>query len=410
MKLFFRHIFIALLLPIIIGSSMQIIAQKQIVAKLEQLNEIDICSKDPMKRQALFGINIGNIERSDSLFGFNFEVSFDTSKLQFNRGIYINTLSEAFNDGTRDVTTGFEPGTIRGYGVHLNFSLPPVSGNKPLIAFLFDYLGNLPETTNLKINYLEFTKEFKKEIAAYEPYVLEVDYIDRPERYTEFSFEKDSLIFDKENDWLATIKLMLKAGKETKISNISFDAVIDDRENFVIIDVNSNPNYAQLLENVSIDNGLRIKLQLTEPITTAELIELKIASVTQDSTEGSIQLQNIEFNPGHCVTRLQNRDIIMLSQKDTTEDTTSTNIEYCATDLNISSSYYPRSDEFIIESNEKIFFASFFDLRGLLLKRIDYNEGKNVIRINASDLSKGIYIIKLIFESGRIKSLMNIKY
>lgn len=393
---------------------MQIFAQNQVNARLELLQGVDICSNDPSKRQALFGINIGNVEKRDSLFGFNFEIGYDNTKLQFNRPIYFNTLSEAFDDMTRDVTVGFEPGTIRGYAVHLNFSLPPVWGNKPLIALLFDYLGNTPDTTTLHINYLEFTKEFKKQIVNYEPCLLKVEFIDKPQRFAELYFDKDSLLFDDEELEILSVKLNLKSGKETKIRNINFDLSLDNSKDFSIKEIKSNTDNVSSFELESIDSGIRVKTVLTESFTNGELVEIIINNSSKENSEGRLLISGIEFNPDHCVTRLSNNDlriVTAISKSNDTTDTTTTAVFYQSIDdSNINSLYDSINDEFIIESQMRINFASFYDLRGLLLKRVEFKDLDTIKRIKVNDLPKGVYIIVLELEKFGIKSLVNIKY
>ncbi len=405
---------LALLLPLLIGGSMQIFAKKDIIARLELLQGVDICSNDFSKKQALFGINIGNVEKNDSLFGFNFEVSYDNTKLQFNRPIYFNTLSEAFDELTRDVTVGFEPGTIRGYAVHLNFSLPPVWGNKPLIALLFDYLGNSPDTTSLFINYIEFTKEFKNNIVSYEPCQLKIEFIDKPQRYAEFYFDTDSLIFDNEENNLSSIKIYLKTGSETKIRNLQFDLLLDNPQNYTITKILHNPENIISFEQESADLSIRLKTILSESFSNGEIVEIFIKNNSEIKSEGSLSVNNIEFNPDHCVTRLISSELKIITSIDSTKDTIDTNTtaiysEYLS-DSNINSFYDRINDEFIIESEQDINFASFYDLRGLLLKRVDLRVMTGTNRIKAADLPKGVYFVVVKFKNKETKSLINIKY
>ena len=405
---------LALLLPLLIGGSMQIFAKKDIIARLELLQGVDICSNDFSKKQALFGINIGNVEKNDSLFGFNFEVSYDNTKLQFNRPIYFNTLSEAFDELTRDVTVGFEPGTIRGYAVHLNFSLPPVWGNKPLIALLFDYLGNSPDTTSLFINYIEFTKEFKNNIVSYEPCQLKIEFIDKPQRYAEFYFDTDSLIFDNEENNLSSIKIYLKTGSETKIRNLQFDLLLDNPQNYTITKILHNPENIISFEQESADLSIRLKTILSESFSNGEIVEIFIKNNSEIKSEGSLSVNNIEFNPDHCVTRLISSELKIITSIDSTKDTIDTNTtaiysEYLS-DSNINSFYDRINDEFIIESEQDINFASFYDLRGLLLKRVDLRVMTGTNRIKATDLPKGVYFVVVKFKNKETKSLINIKY
>jgi hypothetical protein len=355
----------------------------------------------------LFTIDIGAIKREDSLFGFNFEVSYDETKLRFDRGIFLNTLSEAFDDLTRDVTLGFEPGTIRGYGVHLNIALPPVFGDKPLVAFLCEFLPDTPDTTSLYINYLEFTEEFKKDVVGYEPIFLQVEYLDKPDRFFNLSFDTTELIFDETD----TDKIMLQvsAGAPTRIYDLSMDIVTDD-DGFAIEEISAKSDNIIINEVINIQRGVKISASFLNKISEENFLDVTVKDTRIEKRSSALKIENIELNANSCVTRIGKDEVILTSVRDSIEDTVSV-AYYYGDDSSIKAWYDAVSDGFIIESKKSLInFASFFDFRGLLVKRIESFLPEERIMINANDISEGIYMIQVFFENGETKNLISIKY
>ena len=71
-------------------------AEDTVRAKVNSYQIVDPCG-DKID-QVLIALDLGKIVKTDSLFGCDFQLSYDTSRLKMHSGLYINTLSEFFED------------------------------------------------------------------------------------------------------------------------------------------------------------------------------------------------------------------------------------------------------------------------------------------------------------------------
>jgi len=128
--------------------------------------QIDVCG-DASSKQVVAVIGLGIVKTKDSLFGCNFQLTYNHDKIKFSSALYLNTLSEFFEFQQVGFT---EDGKI--IGAVTTFGNIPVAGDLPLIAFLGKYLDNCPDTSLITIDYLEFTDEYKKVISKYIPGII----------------------------------------------------------------------------------------------------------------------------------------------------------------------------------------------------------------------------------------------
>lgn len=370
----------------LIGSSLYCYSQDSIDITIGQAREIDICSNDPLRRMALFMINLGQINSQDSLFGYDFEIQLNPDKFKFENGIYIGTLSEAFNSETRDTRAGDIPGTVRGYGVHLYPTTPPVTGNKPLVGVLCQYKLNYPDTTLVRINYIEFTSEFKKIVRTLKDTVIYVNYLDKPNRFLSAKLIGEELYINNDN---ATLELAFNAGKETKVSKINFD-LTTEKSNFIIENVKGLSPDVSNLSTAPIENGLNIDFDISNLDLDKKLIGIELQRTDKTDSVCTVRLSNISTNINSCVGRYE-ADSFSYTVRDTIADTVS--VKELESNSKLSASI--KNDELILES-EKILLmdASFFDLTGLLLKHIDIKGSKRFIG-TVSDLPTGVYLLAI---------------
>ncbi len=129
--------------------------------------KVDVCGNEKAK-QFILVMSIGNVQRSDSLFGYNYEITFDNNKVKITDALYFNTLSEFMDAKSASINNSL--GKINGYAI--TFGTEPIYGNKPLAAFNGVWISECPDTAFFKINYIEFTDEFKVGIDTLKPAVL----------------------------------------------------------------------------------------------------------------------------------------------------------------------------------------------------------------------------------------------
>lgn len=136
-------------------------------ARIVVNKQINLCKSDD--KRFIFSVNIGEIKTTDSLFGFDIEIAYDKNKVKILSALTGNTLSEAFEE--RSFSYGYEENKIKGYAITMKFNIIPPSGNKDLIAFYAEWVGETEceDSAKISITRLEFTDEFKKQINNYIP-------------------------------------------------------------------------------------------------------------------------------------------------------------------------------------------------------------------------------------------------
>lgn len=290
-------------------------------AELSQIRTVDVCSSNINNRKCLFTINLGPIYKSDSLFGYDFQVSYDRSKLRFDRGIFTNTLSEQFDETTRAVTIGFDSATVRGYAVSLDIFAPPVSGDKPLVAFLFDYLGDCPDTTTVKFDFIEFTDEFKGNIKEYKDALVTGELIDKNTRHLSAEFDRDTLFF--ENTKQDELILKFNYGIETKIKSAEFE-LLTTNGNVRIRDVQPLTDKIEITEKIAVEYGYNlIKMNIKDSISGMGSMKVLIYEVTTEADTSKIFIGNLHPNDCSCVTDIKEDAVLLKSEKDSSSSAVS---------------------------------------------------------------------------------------
>jgi len=145
--------------PTFIVGTLNTFAKVLVDISLKSHFNVSYCQSSKPKTEVLVTIGLGDINRNDSLYGFNFAIKYDRSKLYFNSKITVNTLTEFAEYA--DVSFGLEPGKL--FGAALNNT--PMTGDKELIGFYGEYIGQLCDDSALvEIEYIEFTDEFQKNV------------------------------------------------------------------------------------------------------------------------------------------------------------------------------------------------------------------------------------------------------
>ncbi|MCX7879894.1 MAG: T9SS type A sorting domain-containing protein [Ignavibacteria bacterium] len=150
--------------------------------------KIDVCGNENEKRFILV-MGVGRVRQSDSLFGFNYEIQFDTSKVKITDVLYIGTLSEFFDN--KSATINSKEGKINGYAI--SFGMIPISGDRPLVAFNGLWKTLCPDTAHFKINYIEFTDEFKVIIDSLIPTLLIGEVLPKEQRVLLVNVSDDTI-------------------------------------------------------------------------------------------------------------------------------------------------------------------------------------------------------------------------
>lgn len=382
------------LLLILLISSLSAQNNEKITPTLTGVNKIDICgSKSEQEFTVL--LTIGEIKRSDSLFGYNFEIKYDPTKIKFKFISTIGTLSEFFE--IKQFTILEKDSAIRGTAGHLNPFLSPVQGNLPLLALLGEWVGKCNDTTELKLSYIEFTDEFKKGLNEPQNLKIWAEVADKPDRKLVAKFIQNELLFNDNNDKIAKMFLSSNGNKVNWIKiNLHTNNTL-----FQIEDIYSNKN-----ENISwiyLNDSTNVLINLLPRENNVEdtlFIRVK-NNCAIGYNEGNITISQISINECDCIKNYEYNQLTMIS--DIPDTTTGINLK---DDLVID--YQKNCECFIIRNdNANKMKINIYDIYGRsMYKNLFYDE---FIRIDARNFPNAVYFFEIISQDKRmIKNL--IKY
>ncbi|MCX7909249.1 MAG: T9SS type A sorting domain-containing protein [Ignavibacteria bacterium] len=181
--------------------------------------KIDVCGNENQRRFILV-MSIGNVLRSDSLFGFNFQISYSKDKVKITDALYINTLAEFFD--TKAVSINSKEGKITGYAILMG--MHPVYGNRPLIAFNGLWISECPDTAIFSVDFIEFTDEFKINIDSLKPTMLYGEVLYSKDKVFELKANKDTI---SSKDSSVFFDINVKVPKNSRLNEFRINVISD---------------------------------------------------------------------------------------------------------------------------------------------------------------------------------------
>ncbi|MGQ9819652.1 MAG: hypothetical protein ACUVQ1_06990 [Candidatus Kapaibacteriales bacterium] len=267
--------------------------------------KIDVCGSENQKTFVL-AVDLGQIYFADSLFGFNYELVYDTGNVEFVNVLYLNTLAEMFE--LKAFSNNARLGKVNGYA--MTASLLPVAGNKPLLAFAFKWKNKCSDSALFQISYIEFTDEFKVKITDYVPTVIYGEVAQQEDRRLLCSFENKFLLTNQDT---VETNLMLRipnnSGANDLILNIISEGVTID----TVYSVTGNIIPVELTK---YDYGYKIHLENINDNGQNALFGFRLALDTNKNDF------IIKINPEldlycKCITKIENDSLKIRYQKDT---------------------------------------------------------------------------------------------
>lgn len=281
-------------------------------AKIVVKKSINLCKED--NTRFTFGVNIGEVKTTDSLFGFDIEIKYDPTKVKIINALSGNTLSEIFKE--QSFSYGYEENKVKGYATTMEVNIVPPSGNKDLIAFFAEWIGSssCADSSLIEITRLEFTDEFQKKISSFEP--AKVYTYNKPEAKDNIevtSVQKEVNLKSGETQF--TLKYTIN---RPKVSNESSYIINFDDSNIVsLINITNldNNSKAKLLKPNSFEvnfqnNNLTTDLQLTFDYILKDTIK-----------NYKYGIASIEYSECSCVSGYSDEKIII------TKDSIFTSVE-----------------------------------------------------------------------------------
>ncbi len=343
-------------------------------------------------------MDIGEITKADSLFGFDFGLKFDSSKVKLTSLITQNTLSEFFD--TKGSSVYSEDSLFSGHAGNINVALPPSSGKLPLVAILGEWKTDCPDSTQIWIEYIDFTEEFQKHVLVGDALTIASKVKDKADRKIGLSFEKDSMsLINKDSD---ECLLRINTIDKARLTNFKIDLI--NGVNYIIdcTAENDNANGFDIAASEQFGDTLRLKINSVLDKNYGE-IKLKFAKKMQDTANYAIKAIAYDVNECACITRFESDTILVLSNKK--PDDTSSIIEEDYAKF----AYENSTKNMILESEYGINNISLYNVNGI--ETIKYYENlRKAAILSLAEIPNGVYAMRAELGSGKIIKKILIKY
>ena len=290
--------FLSILLLILCNVSY---GEEGIKPKLNLVRNFDPCDID---KRITFNITIDNINKEDSLYGFNLGLKYDTTKVQYVNTLTGNSIMSKFthkfisNDGIKQIVD--VDGGILG--------MNPLSGDTNLVAFEFNYIADDFSSASFSIVYLNMLEGYTKSIDLSESNIeFSPKVKDLENRKVELNSSLDDIKID------STLKnifyLNNKIYTDNRMDNFDFKLTYDKK--LISLSLVQNENYT--LEKVD-DNLLYdvYKVSSDNFITRNEFIEIEIFQNNEIKEElnSNIEVEIVDWDISSCITRKNDSFVI----------------------------------------------------------------------------------------------------
>ncbi len=382
-KLFLvSNLIIAFLWLMLICISQKAKAEDTVRAKVNSYQIVDPCG-DKID-QVLIALDLGKIVKTDSLFGCDFQLSYDTSRLKMHSGLYINTLSEFFED--KNVSFS-KSGKITGYVAVASYFSPPVYGTKPLMAFQGNYLTSCKDSIEIKIEYLEFTDEFKRPVIYQSGYVVAEPNV-KNDLHIKVYPKVDTSRFNMDTSEIE-IYLLCEHKPDSALSRLEFDLKLQKSEKYIIKSVELLSLDVLDAEDLYFTNDSIIaRLNVKGKVDKIPLIKFRIAEINRDTSLTSFEINVTKVDECACVTK-KITGIGYLKTEEEKQDTTEVVNQFLSQIQQMS--YNKLTDEFLISAEKEIKSIEIYSILGEKLYENAEND-KRFIAVPAYKWSAGYYI------------------
>jgi hypothetical protein len=259
-------------------------------------NPIDLCGKE-FQKQVIIAPSIGQILRSDSLYGFEMSISYDPNIVQMSEKYFINTISQLFE--FKNVLFDSERGEIVFDGMlSTKIDATPVAGDMPLVAFGGDFIGACDEVAEFKVKYFYPLDGFRGEVDSLNGLTIAGNIVDKPSRAIGFDFANDEQLLKK--DSTITIPIDLQLGELKSLDYWKAKISIDADS----IDISSikGSSFVDVRNVTKADaNSYFVEFGVDSSVGAKLFIDLHSAKA--DSALINLTMETVETTECACVTR-----------------------------------------------------------------------------------------------------------
>lgn len=368
--------FFNILLWLLLISSHIIKAQSDKIINIEQNRKVNICKY--RGDEIIITVDVGTITKEDKFFGYELGLSFDNTKIVLDKFLFNGTLTEFFETDKRgmNVITENDKSTLDVFGV--TFSLNnSIYGNRPLIAFGGRYIGECPDSSLVKIEWLEFTSEFTGRFIDTNNLYVVSEFIEDSTKKLDVSMRSttDSALAKD-----STLNLIVNAKQSSQDLIRKFEFNFKLNENFKIVKIeqlNDNMIY-QLVED---DNhNFKIMIENSEFIDT-DILSVEIQNISDlEYHEGAAEINIVPIDTCSCIQVGDLDEIVILGKNEIINSVKANN------------QYFELKNKVIYLKDNSYKTIIIYDYLGR--KIAEYKEYDKAIFLD--DFKSGIYFIELI--------------
>lgn len=361
------------------GTGHELKAKDTVTAKIVSKRVVDVCGQ--RKDQVIVVIDLGKIVKTDSLFGCNFQLSYDSTKLRFHSALYLNTLAEFFE--FRQV--GFHRG---GHitGAVATMGMQPVAGDRPLVGFLGDFIEPCHDSVMIVFDYLEFTDEFKKKIIYENGFVAGV-VADKPDRYFKLTANSDTTFIDT-LEAEANFRIKAVQGIDSTVSKLNMRLEMSNFDNFYIKSIVPADTNLLKIDSISMSaDAVDISFFVNGELNNKDIAIVNLAEKQKAEEVAEILIKPVVLNNDcSCFSRLlSNKHYIMSEQRK--KDSITVVKEFTGDD--VSEKYYAMNNEWVVEVKNTGYRIMIYDILGNLV--VDRQTEIGISRISLDGFSNGVY-------------------
>lgn len=245
-----------------------------------------VCANDGDGEFVIF-VNMGAVAKKDSLYGFDFQLIYDSEKIQLTDFLTIGCLAEKCTHKN----VSYHGDTVKGYATRLDFYA--LAGDKPLFAMKGKVKNNCIDSALIKIDYIEFTEEYTKPVEIEDAYYLKVERLEKKQNSLRAKFQIDTIMIKYDSaipqeltmtyngvDRFDNAKLKLSARKINEMLMISElpegITKTDLDENTIELSYSGTPSFAVVRKVKFLINAEYLsKFEKVNELIIVELIEDK---------------------------------------------------------------------------------------------------------------------------------------
>jgi hypothetical protein len=354
---------------------------------------VQYCNDKSIDTNVLITIGAGNILVSDSLYGFDFWIKYDTNKLFFNKPVYQNTLSEFFDE--KQVLFDGSTGEVHCWAMNY---YKPLAGNIELIGFLGGYKNTDCWDSTLVVfedyELTEFTRNIKIKDSLW---VVPKNRM--PDNYNiKVNIISDTLVFD--NKLSTNIKSNITNDKNLLIDSLLYNIRFNKNDKYKIINYKSLSD-SVVLEKLNDDvNQLILKISFNKKrFSSLNFLEFNVEKMdTNSDNETYMIIEPIKLSNCNCIKQenIKSDSVLMFYKKDTVVSTIHENkelflVEGTHNGFNI-----------INSKNIEIEYIQLYNFVGRLIESYDV-KNHNEKMFYDTNCPPGVYMLNIITAKGVIK-------